>query len=63
MNLLELRRLASKLNKEDKIVGLWKMPKAKIIEELNKLKYRVVDNLKELHPTVAMRRRKKIKLN
>ena len=62
MNLRELRKLASKLNKEDRIVGVWKMSRAQIIEELRKVKYRVMEDEKELHPTVAMKRKKKIKL-
>ncbi len=61
-----LRKLASKMNKEDKIVGVWKMSKADLKKELDKLKYDCVYNEKtkkyELRPRVQMNRRKVIKI-
>lgn len=62
MNLTELRKLVSKLNKDDRIVGVWKMKKDQIISELNKVKYEVDEEKKRLVPKVAMKRKKIIKL-
>ncbi len=63
MNLTELRKLVSKLNKDDKIVGVWKMKKAQIIEELKKVRYMLDEDKKQLKPTVEMKRKKIIKLD
>jgi 2-phosphoglycerate kinase len=64
--LTHLRKLASKMNKEDKIKGVWKMSKADLKKELDKLKYEIKHNDKtkqyELRPRVQMNRRKVIKL-
>lgn len=62
MNLTELRKLASKLNKDDRIVGVWKMKKPELVAELKKVKYKVNEDLKQLEPSVAMKRKKIIKL-
>jgi hypothetical protein len=62
MNLKELRKLVSKLNKDDRIVGVYKMNKAQIIEALQKVRYRVDEENKRLVPTVQMKRKKIIKL-
>ncbi len=62
MNLTELRKLVSKLNKDDRIVGVWKMKKDQIISELNKVKYEVDEEKKRLVPKVAMKRKKIVKL-
>ncbi len=62
MNLTELRKLVSRLNKDDRIVGVWKMKKDDIIKELEKVKYKVDEDSKKLIPTVEMKRKKIIKL-
>lgn len=62
MNLTELRKLVSKLNKEDRIVGSWKMKKPVLISELKKVKYDIDEDKKRLVPNVAMKRKKIIKL-
>ena len=62
MKLQELRKLVSKLNKEDRIVGVYKMNKEQIIEALQKVRYRVDEENKRLIPTVEMKRKKIIKL-
>ncbi len=61
MNLTELRKLVSKLNKDDRIVGVWKMKKDQIISELNKVKYMVDEDKKRLVPKVEMKRKKIIR--
>ncbi len=62
MNLTELRKLVSKLNKDDRIVGVWKMKRQDITNELKKVKYDIDDEKKRLVPNVAMKRKKIIKL-
>ncbi len=62
MNLTDLRKLVSQLNKDDRIVGVWKMSKADILKNLEKVKYKVDEDSKKLIPTVAMKRKKIIKL-
>ena len=62
MNLTELRKLVSQLNKDDRIVGVWKMKKPEIIAELKKVKYTLDEEKKQLNPSVAMKRKKIIKL-
>ena len=62
MNLTELRKLASKLNNDDRIVGVWKMKRPEIIQALSSVRYKVDEDLKRLIPTVAMKRKKIIKL-
>jgi len=62
MNLTELRKLTSKLNKDDRIVGVWKMKRAELTSELLKVKYAIDEEKKRLVPTVAMKRKKIIKL-
>tara|TARA_R110002072_G_scaffold137523_1_gene280364 strand:+ start:3893 stop:4090 length:198 start_codon:yes stop_codon:yes gene_type:complete len=62
MNLKELRTLVSKLNKDDRIVGVWKMKKPEIIAALKKVKYELDEEKKQLNPFVAMKRKKIIKL-
>ncbi len=62
MNLTELRKLASKLNKDDKIVGIWKMKKPELTQKLLSVKYKIDEDLKRLVPTVEMKRKKIIKL-
>lgn len=62
MNLTELRKLTSKLNKDDRIVGIWKMKKAQLTSELAKVKYSIDEEKKRLVPTVEMKRKKIIKL-
>ena len=62
MNLTELRKLVSQLNKDDRIVGGWKMKKPEIIAELKKVKYTLDEEKKQLNPSVAMKRKKIIKL-
>ena len=65
INLKDLRKLISKLNKDDRIVmsenGKPKK-KAQLIEDLKKVKYKVDHEKKQLIPTVEMKRKKKIKL-
>lgn len=61
MNLTELRKLVSKLNKDDRIVGAWKMKKPELIKALEAVKYRIDEDTKRLVPTVAMKRKKIIK--
>ena len=62
MKLQELRKLVSKLNKDDRIVGVYKMNKDQIIKALEKVRYRVDEEDKRLIPTVEMKRKKIIKL-
>tara|TARA_R110001592_G_scaffold4692_1_gene26257 strand:+ start:518 stop:706 length:189 start_codon:yes stop_codon:yes gene_type:complete len=62
MNLTDLRKLVSKLNKEDRIIGSWKMKKPVLISELKKVKYDIDEDKKRLVPNVAMKRKKIIKL-
>jgi PHP family Zn ribbon phosphoesterase len=62
MNLTELRKLVSKLNKQDRIVGVWKMKKPDILSELQKIKYSVDEVKKQLVPSVEMKRKRIIKL-
>tara|TARA_E500000318_G_C3556108_1_gene211192 strand:- start:729 stop:917 length:189 start_codon:yes stop_codon:yes gene_type:complete len=62
MNLTELRKLVSKLNKEDRIVGVWKMKKQDIVDALKKVKYDVDEDNKRLVPSVSHKRKKTIKL-
>jgi hypothetical protein len=66
VTLLKLKKLASKMNKEDKIVGVWKMNKTQLQNALRNKKYRVHYNEKtkkhELRPTVQMNRRVVIKV-
>lgn len=62
MKLQELRKLVSKLNKDDRIVGVYKMNKDQIIKALEKVRYRVDEENKRLIPTVEMKRKKIIKL-
>ncbi len=62
MNLTELRKLVSKLNKDDRIVGVWKMKRPEIVAALKKVKYDVDEDNKRLVPSVAMKRKKTIKL-
>ena len=63
MNLTELRKLVSKLNKDDRIVGVWKMKRPEIEAKLKSVKYKINDELKRLEPSVEMKRKKIIKLN
>lgn len=63
MNLAELRKLVSKLNNEDKIKGAYKMKKADIIKELQKLNYDVDIEKKRLVPKVKTMKRKIISLD
>tara|TARA_R110000803_G_scaffold41697_1_gene89518 strand:- start:1612 stop:1800 length:189 start_codon:yes stop_codon:yes gene_type:complete len=62
MNLTELRKLVSKLNKDDKIIGVWKKKRPELEQALMKIKYKIDDETKRLIPTVAMKRKKIIKL-
>jgi hypothetical protein len=62
MKLNEIRKLVSKLNNDDRIVGVWKMKKPQIIDQLDKLKYQLDEENKRLVPKVAMKRKKIIKL-
>ena len=62
MNLTELRKLISKLNKDDKIVGVWKKKRPELETELLKVKYKIDEDTKRLIPTVEMKRKKIIKL-
>jgi len=66
VSLTHLRKLASKMNKEDKIVGVWKMSKDDLKDKIGKLKYEIKHNEKskkyELRPKVQMNRRKVIKI-
>ena len=66
VTILHLRKLVSKLNKEDKIIGIWKLSKTELKEKIQKIKYEIKHNDKtgkyELRPLVQMNRRKVIKL-
>lgn len=62
MNIKELRKLVSQLNKDDKIKNLYKLKKSEIISELKKVRYAVDEENKRLVPTVQMKRKKIIKL-
>ena len=57
-----MRKLVSQLNKDDRIVGVWKMKKPEIIAALKKVKYDIDEEKKQLNPSVAMKRKKIIKL-
>ena len=63
MNLTELRKLVSKLNKDDRIVGVWKMKRPQIEEALAKVRYRIDDEAKKLIPVVEMKRKKIISMD
>ncbi len=58
----DLLKLVSKLNKQDKIVGAYKMKKEDLIKKVEELKYDIEHDKKELRPRVEMKRRKVIKL-
>lgn len=58
MNLTEIRKLVSKLNAKEKIVGVWKMKKEEIKSELAKHSYQLDEVNKALVP--VGRPRKKI---
>lgn len=58
----DLLKLVSKLNKQDKIVGAYKMKKEDLIKKVEELKYDIDHEKKELRPRVEMKRRKVIKL-
>jgi len=58
----DLLKLVSKLNKQDKIVGAYKMKKEDLIKKVEELKYDIEHEKKELRPRVEMKRRKVIKL-
>lgn len=58
----DLLKLVSKLNKEDKIVGAYKIKKEDLIKKVEGLKYDIDHEQKELRPRVEMKRRKVIKL-
>lgn len=62
MNLTKLRKLVSNLNKEDRIVGVWKMKRPEIIDALKKVKYDVDEENERLVPKVSHKRKKIIKL-
>ena len=59
---MHLRKLASLLNNEDKINYVWKMKRADLESALEKVKYRVHEDNRRLVPTVAMKRKRIIKL-
>lgn len=58
----DLLKLVSKLNKQDKIIGAYKMKKEDLIKKVEELKYDIEHEKKELRPRVEMKRRKVIKL-
>lgn len=58
----DLLKLVSKLNKEDKITGAYKMKKEDLIKKVEDLKYDIEHEKKQLRPRVEMKRRKVIKL-
>ena len=58
----DLLKLVSKLNKQDKIIGAYKMKKEDLIKKVEELKYDIEHEKKELRPRVEMKRRKIIKL-
>jgi hypothetical protein len=67
VTLTHLRKLVSKLNKENKIVGAWKMSKPDLLKLIKKIKYEVKHNEKsgkyELRPTgTGMKRARVIKI-
>lgn len=63
MNLTNIRKLVSKLNKEDKIVGVWKKKKPEILEALKKVQYKLEEDKEQLTPLVQMKRKRIIKLS
>lgn len=62
MKVNEIKKLLSKLNKDNKIVGIWKMNKSQLLAKISELKYELDEEKKTLVPKVEMKRRKKIKL-
>ena len=67
ITLTHLRKLTSKLNKENKIVGAWKMKKPDLIAAVKKTKYDIKHNDRtgkyELRPTgTGMKRARVIKV-
>jgi radical SAM superfamily enzyme len=62
MKVIEIKRLLSKLNKDNKITGIWKMNKAQLLSKISELKYELDEDNKRLVPKVEMKRRKVIKL-
>tara|TARA_R110001592_G_scaffold308965_1_gene583010 strand:- start:87 stop:650 length:564 start_codon:yes stop_codon:yes gene_type:complete len=63
MNLTNIRKLISKLNKEDKIVRVWSKKKPELLEDLKKVQYQLDEEKQQLTPTVQMKRKRIIKLN
>lgn len=61
MNLTSIRKLISKLNKEDKIKGVWKKKKPELLEELKKVQYKLDEEKRQLTPLVQMKRKRIIK--
>lgn len=62
MNLTNIRKLVSKLNKEDKIAKVWSKKKPELIEDLKKVQYELDEEKQQLTPTVQMKRKRVIKL-
>lgn len=62
MKVNEIKKLLSKLNKDNKIVGIWKMNKSQLLSKITELKYELNEEKKMLIPTQPMKRRKLIKL-
>ena len=62
MNLTNIRKLISKLNKEDKIVRVWSKKKPELLEDLKKVQYQLDEEKQQLTPTVQMKRKRIIKL-
>ncbi len=63
ITLKDLRKLVSKLNKDDRIDRVYSKKKAEIMAEVAKRGYTIDHEKKQLRPKVAMKRKKVIKLN
>jgi len=62
MIVTKIRKLISKLNKEDKLVGVWKKKRPELMAHLTKVRYRIDEDGERLVPTVEMKRKKVIRL-
>ena len=58
----EIQKLLSNLNKEKKIVGVWKMNKSQLLSEIDKQGYTIDHNKKQLKPKNKVFRQKIIKM-
>tara|TARA_R110001632_G_scaffold134152_2_gene249326 strand:- start:1318 stop:1500 length:183 start_codon:yes stop_codon:yes gene_type:complete len=58
MNLTEIRKLVGKLNKEERIVNVWKMKKSEILQALLDKSYQLDEEKRQLVPIGRPRKRR-----